>query len=98
MLCLIIVQAAKAAVSSTVSELVDVLPKLASCKGSAAFLETGSHAALSNAGERNGATSMTAAAQLPADIEAKNGLQIGATQALMKEARRAVIAARSVLF
>ena len=84
--------------SSTVSELVDVLPKLASCKGASALLETGSNTAVSNAGESNRATSMTAAAQLPADIEAKNGLQIGATQALMKEARRAVIAARSVLF
>lgn len=95
---MLIAQAAKAAVSSTVSELVDVLPKLASCKEAAALFETGSRTAVSNAGERNRATSMTATVQLPADVEAKNGLQIGATQALMKEARRAVIAARSVLF
>merc|ERR1712087_40789 len=54
-------EAAKAAVASTVSELVDVLPKLASCKGAAALLETKVQRAVSNAGER----SMADVAQLP---------------------------------
>jgi len=92
-------EAATASVASTVSELVDVLPKLASCRGTDILL---SAAARAKAGSLSHTSSQTASAagakSIVKDVDAKNSIQVNAVNALMKEARRAVIAARAVLF
>ena len=92
-------QAATASVASTVSELVDVLPKLASCRGTDILLSTGARA---KAGSLSRTSSQTASAaganSIVKDVDAKNSIQVNAVNALMKEARRAVVAARAVLF
>ena len=77
----------------------DVLPKLASCRGTDILL---SAAARAKAGSVSHTSSQTASAagakSIVQDVDAKNSIQVNAVNALMKEARRAVIAARAVLF
>jgi hypothetical protein len=92
-------EAATASVASTVSELVDVLPKLASCRGADILLGTATRV---KAGSLSHANLQTASAagttSIIKDVDAKNSIQVDAVNALLKEARRTVIAARAVLF
>ena len=88
-------------VASAVSELVDVLPTLASCRRNEILLNTGVRAGdvtLSRINVRSQTASVAVASQILKDVDAKNCIQADAVNALMKEARRAVIAARGALF
>ena len=87
--------------ASAVSELVDVLPKLASCRRGESFVSNATptsdfmvtqlKASMRTAGS-------AVASQMVKDVDSKNGIEADAVRALMKEARHAVIAARSALF
>jgi len=94
-------EAARVSVASAVSELLDVLPKLASCRRNEILLNTGvpaGDAILSRTNVRSQTASMAVASQILKDVDVKNSIQTDAVNALMKEARRAVIAARGALF
>merc|ERR1711862_72272 len=94
-------EAAAASVASTVSELVDVLPKLASCRGTYILLSTAARVALGSLSRARASMQSASAARATSiikEVDAKNSTQVDAVNALMKEARRTVIAARAVLF
>ena len=94
-------KAARASVASTVSELVDVLPKLASCRRQESLLQNsmGTEGALELRGRiRSQADVQSSASQITKDVDAPNGIQASAVLSLMKEARQAVITARAMLF
>ena len=85
--------------ASSVSELVETLPKIAACQKTKSFL--------SNVTRFGGIGSMLhsktnskylISAHVPAaDVDSKNGVPTGAVLALLKEARHIVVAARSAL-
>lgn len=95
-------EAAKASLSSTVSELTDVLPKLAACKAktglTASFLakkqqlyESFVRVAASGVGTQKALESATSL------VDGQIGIDAGSIDLLVKEARLAIIAARAAL-
>lgn len=95
-------EAAKASVASTVSELVDVLPKLAACysKGllssnvtKTSFPESVLLSKSSRSGLRVDVTNAHATS-----VDSKNSVPTSSVNALLKEARNIVITARSALY
>lgn len=86
--------------ASTVSELVDVLPKLAACRRSEMFASNSSRTegvALVHAKASAQFVGAADASLVPRDVDREIGIPTDAVTALMKEARRIVIAARGAL-
>jgi len=94
-LTLHVFKAARASVASTVSELVDVLPKIATCH-TAGLLASNA----TKAGNLHFATSASSSRihAHVSDVDSKNGVPTASVMALLKEARNVVIAARSALY
>ena len=92
------VQAARASVASAVSELVDVLPKLATCHKAQGFSSASRLEGLGSFWRSSRHVESASMTSSTPNVDAKNGIEADAAEALMKEARRAVIAARTVLF
>ena len=96
-------QAATSSVTSAVTELFDIFPKLAACHHSESFLRNTSHvgdAILARAKFASHATAATAASssQLQKDVDAAVGFQSASINSVLKTARQAVITARAALF
>jgi len=94
-------EAARASVASVIAELTGVLPKLSSCRRAVGFLITGgstrvlSHNFQSSAARHerfNSKGSLTAQ-----NVESQNGIHMDAAVALIKEARRVILATRGAL-
>ena len=92
-------KAARASLASTVSELVDTLPKMAVCHSSKFFQSNGTRVndIASMLTSKANAHYLFSSHSPPADIDSKNGVPTKAVTALLKEARHIVIAARSAL-
>lgn len=92
-------EAARASVAAVTSELSEVLPKLSSCRGAASFGKSISASMvlgkLSRASED---TDSDNAVQMARNVDRQNGLDAGAVEALLTEARGVIIAARNALF
>ena len=88
-------KAARASVASTVSELVDVLPKIASCHAAGLLASNVTRTENLNFGLYS-----TSASSLRNHAKASSGdvVPTASVTALLKEARSVVIAARSALF
>ena len=85
--------------ASSVSELVETLPKIATCQKTKSFLSNVTRFGDIGSMLNSKATSkyfFTAHAPA-ADVDSKNGVPTGAVLALLKEARHIVVAARSAL-
>lgn len=93
-------EAARASVASTVSELVDVLPKIAACHASTALISnvTQDKDADSKLFSMSSASLRVEASAPSADVDGKNGVPVGSVTALLKEARHVIIAARTSLY
>ena len=94
-------QAARASVASTVSELVDILPKLASCRRQESFLQNrvGARDTFDARATRTlRDVSQGSGSEIEKAVDTSNGIEAIAVSSLMKEAREAVIAARGMLF
>ena len=89
-------KAARASVASTVSELVDVLPKIATCH-TAGLLASNATKAANHLNFAMSSSSSRVHAHV-SDVDSKNGVPTASVMALLKEARNVVIAARSALF
>jgi hypothetical protein len=87
-------------VASTVSELVDVLPKIAACHASTALISnvTQDKDADSKLFSMSSASLRVEASAPSADVDGKNGVPVGSVTALLKEARHVIIAARTSLY
>jgi len=93
-------EAARASVAAVIAELADLLPKLGSCHGAKAFLTE------PNAPRYSSSSSLlvqhraagTSAAQLARKVDDQNGIDTAGVSALLKEARKIIVAARSALF
>merc|ERR1719326_1833125 len=93
-------EAARASVASVVSELAAVLPKLGSCRGAAVFANSAgvaSHQLLRQV-RAEVQSSAASGSQLASAVDSQNGIDAGAVAALLREARRVIIAARGALF
>jgi len=89
-------EAARASVATVVSELSQVLPKISSCRGAARLIRTeGSSSVFGQGGLRTGGGN--ALSQVARDVDRQNGIDTEGVGALVKEARRVIIAARSAL-
>lgn len=89
-------EAARASVATVVSELSQVLPQIRSCRGAASFIKTeGSSSVLDKSGQSISEGSAPSKAAL--DVDKQNGINTDEVGALIKEARRVIIAARSAL-
>lgn len=94
-------EAAKASVASTVSELVDVLPKLAACHGKGLLSSNVTKASplASNLFAQSSRSTIRVDANARAgSVDIKNSVPTSTVNALLKEARNVVITARSALY
>jgi len=89
-------EAARASVATVVSELSQVLPQISSCRGAASLIRTeGSSNVFGQGGLRTvGGNGLS---QVARDVDRQNGIDTEGVGALVKEARRVIIAARSAL-
>lgn len=93
-------EAARASVATVVSELGRVLPQISSCRGAASLIRAaGSSIMLQQvtAGSAQVASAGTSASQVTNDVDKQNGIDTEGVGALIREARRVIIAARSAL-
>lgn len=85
--------------AASVSELVETLPKIASCQSAKSFLSNATR--FGDIGSmlhtKANSHSLFSARAPPADIDSKNGVPTSEVFALLKEARHVVVAARSAL-
>lgn len=85
--------------ASSVSELVETLPKIATCQKTKFLVSnvtrSGDIGSMLHA--RMNSKNVFSAYAPAADIDSKNGVPTAAVQALLKEARHIVVAARSAL-
>ena len=85
--------------AASVSELVETLPKIASCQSAKSFSSNVTR--LGDIGSmlhtKASSHSLFSARAPPADIDSKNGVPTSEVLALLKEARHVVVAARSAL-
>lgn len=92
-------EAAQASVSSVIAELLEVLPKMNSCSGAAAFMIGSSHIDSQPTGRATGdALSGNAASLISQYVDNQNAIGTVGVRALLREARRVIIAARGALF
>jgi len=89
-------EAARASVATVVSELSQVLPQISSCRGTASLMRTeGSSSVFGQSGLRTFEGNALSKAAM--DVDRQNGIDTEGLGALVKEARRVIIAARSAL-
>ena len=85
--------------AASVSELVETLPKIASCQSAKSFLSNvtrfGDIGSMLHTKANSHSLFSTRAP--PADVDSKNGVPTSEVLALLKEARHVVVAARSAL-
>jgi len=93
-------EAARASVATVVSELGRVLPQISSCRGAASLIRAAGSSSLlgqAAAGSVHAASVGNSASQVATDVDRQNGIDTEGVGALVKEARRVIIAARSAL-
>lgn len=89
-------EAARASVATVVSELAGVLPQIASCRGAASLIRaTGSSHMLVRVA--SGSARAASGRSVAKDVDRLNGIDTEGVSALVKEARRIILAARSAL-
>jgi hypothetical protein len=94
-------QAAQASVASVVADLQDILPKIKSCHGAAAFMRSEGTAQIVSqptmrAMMHTGSSQQSSV--MAQYVENENAVGTNGARALLKEARRIIIEARSALF
>ena len=100
----LLIQAASSSVSSAVTELFDIFPKLAACHhGASFFLHNATQVgdavlARTKKSISNVAAATAASSQLQNDVDAAVGFQSANINSVLKTARQAVITARGALF
>lgn len=94
-------EAAQASLTATVTELMDVLPKLALCgKGTAlaSHLKAGHSVSMRAGAQRFSARPASISSRMGNVVEAQNGIDGDGITSMLGEARKVIIAARSALF